>query len=85
MYRVNNRGHSSGNDDAYERLANAIIITAARDYRTALRKLSRNSSNADAIREKESIERFFYSGWFGILTGLDPDLLIRRLREEARK
>ena len=31
--------------DPYEKLANAIIIQAARDYRTALRKLRRNPRN----------------------------------------
>lgn len=82
MYMVKNKGHSAG-EDGYERLANAIIITACRDYRTTLRKLSRNKNNRDAMSEKESIERFFRSGWFGVLTGIDPELLIRKLQEEV--
>ena len=82
MYMVKNKGHSTG-DDGYERLANAIILSACRDYRTTLRKLSRNKNNRDAMSEKESIERIFRSGWFGVLTGIDPEMLIRKLQEEV--
>lgn len=82
MYRVKNKGHSAG-ADGYERLANAIIISACRDYRVALRKLARNKNNDMAMAEKESIERFFRSGWFGVLTSIDPEMLIRKLQEEV--
>lgn len=47
--------------DPYEKLANAIVIQAAKDYRTALRKLKRNPRNHLAKGEAESIERFFRS------------------------
>ena len=50
--------------EAYERLANAVVIKAAKDYRRALKKLSRNHNNLDAMSEIASIERFFRSGWF---------------------
>lgn len=55
----------------YEDLANAIILRAVKDYRR-----SYNS------RELEDIERFFRSDWFGVLTNIDGEMLIRRLREE---
>ena len=45
--------------DGYERLANAIIIQAAKDYRVALLRLRCKPGNKDAQNEKESIERFF--------------------------
>ena len=35
-------------------------------------------------QELEEIERFFRSDWFGVLTKLDPDLLIKRLRKEKK-
>ena len=70
-------------DTPYENLANAIILQAVRDYRKALRTLSRYPKNRSAQYERGSIERFFRSEWFGILTNLDPELLICRLREEA--
>ena len=82
MYMVKNKGHSTG-DDGYERLANAIILSACRDYSTTLRKLSRYKIYRDAMSEKESIEKFFRSGWFGVLTGIDPEMLIRKLQEEV--
>ncbi len=67
----------------YENLANAIIVQAAEDYRKALRSLSCNPDNRSAQYERCSIERFFRSGWFSVLTSMDPELLIRRLHEEA--
>lgn len=67
----------------YENLANGIIVQAASDYKAALKKIKKNPQNQDAVDEALSIERFFHSGWYGALTALDGDFLIRRLREEA--
>ena len=69
--------------DAYEKLANAIIIQAAKDYRVAKRKLRRKPGNKDAKSEAESIERFFRSDWFRALTEVDGEMLIRKLNEEV--
>ena len=55
----------------YENLANAIVLSAVRDYR--------NSTSKDEI---QSIERFFRSEWFSVLTSVDAEFLIRNLREE---
>ena len=60
--------------DPYENLANAIILQAVKDYR-----LTDNES------ELKKIERFFHSDWFSVLTSLDPDLLIQKLRKEKRQ
>ena len=81
---VNNRDHLSENVDAYVNLANAVILTACKDYRKVLKKLSRNPGNRDALVAKKLIERFFQSGWFGILTSIDPEMLIDRLQKEVR-
>jgi len=70
--------------DAYEKLANAIIILAAKDYRKALKRLKRNPHNQAAQAEADSIERFFRSQWYEVLTDVPGELLIRKLREEAR-
>ena len=59
--------------DPYENLANAIILRAVEDYRLT-----------DNEEELEEIEAFFRSDWFAILTRLDPDLLIKKLRKEKR-
>ena len=55
----------------YEELANAIVLQAVKDYRLH-----------DDAPELASIERFFRSGWFGVLTQIDPEILITKLRKE---
>ena len=69
--------------DSYENLANAIVITAAKDYRDALRSLTRNKNNNNAKRMKEEVERFFNSDWYSVLTDLDGAFLMRKIQEEV--
>lgn len=71
--------------DPYEKLANAIIIQAAKDYRATLRKLRRNPRNHLAQAETDSIERFFRSGWYKCLTDVDGEMVLRKLREEDKR
>lgn len=70
-------------EDAYERLANAIIVNAANDYRVVLKKCKRNPNDELICREKEKIEKFFHSPWYRVLTTVDGEYLIKKLREEA--
>ena len=60
--------------DPYQELANAIVLQAVKDYR-----------RTDDERELREIERFFRSAWFGVLTSVDPDLLISKLRKEKKQ
>ena len=69
--------------DPYEKLANAIILQAVKDYRAARRKLKRNPRNHLAQAEIDSIERFFRSSWYGCLTEVEGEMLIRKLKEEV--
>jgi hypothetical protein len=62
-------------ETAYENLANAIVVQAVKDYRAAKR-----TGNSGRIA---SIRRFFRSAWFGTLTDVDGEYLIRILDEEA--
>lgn len=62
--------------ERYAEFANAIIVSAVREYRTYLRKLSRNENDRNAQIKIDELEFFFYSDWFGILTNLNPDYLI---------
>ena len=78
-------GNKNLAEDPYERLANAIILQAVSDYRVALKKIKANPRNRDAIDEALSIERFFRSGWYGVLTSVDGEYLIKRLQEEIRQ
>lgn len=69
--------------DNYNNLANAIILQAAKDYRKALRTLSMNPNNRSAQYERRRIEQFFRSSWFGVLTSIDPEMLIAKLKAEV--
>ena len=69
-------------EDPYERLANAIILQAASDYRRNLKKLKKNPQNRDVLSEVLQIEKFFRSPWYQVLTTVDGEFLIQKLRKE---
>jgi hypothetical protein len=69
--------------DPYENLANAIVAQAARDYLTALKRLKKNPETRWRWMKPCELEKFFHSGWYGVLTSVDPDYLIRKLREKV--
>ena len=71
------------NTQACRDLANAIIIQAAKDYRTALRRKRRNPDSVRADYTIREIERFLRSEWFTCLTGVKGEYLIERIRKEA--
>ena len=60
--------------DPYQELANAVILRAVEDYRLT-----------DDEKELKELEHFFRSSWFGVLTKVDPDLLITKLRKEKKQ
>jgi hypothetical protein len=68
----------------YENLANAVILQAVHDYRTALKALRMNPQNKAAKSDKDEIERFFRSQWYQALTTVDGEMLIRKLNEEVK-
>ena len=68
--------------DPYEALANAVVEQAVKDYRTARRKLKRDPSDDRAREEIVSIEKFFHSKRFTLFTLVDPDYILRMLKEE---
>ena len=57
------------NIEAYQNLANAIIIRACEDYKTG--KIN-----------DYSFENFCRSGWFRILTKVNPEYLIKKMEIE---
>lgn len=67
----------------YENLANAIILQAVRDYRTALKCLKMNPQNKNAQHDRTEIERFVRSQWYSTLTSVDSEMLIHSLCEEV--
>lgn len=70
-------------DDKYEDLANAIVLTAVKDYREALKKLKKHPRNNSALYTKNEVERFFRSNWYSSLTSIDPEILVKKLIEEV--
>lgn len=72
-------------DNPYVLLANEIILEAVKEYRCALKKLSRGRVNKSAEISKQEILRFFRSDWFGNLTQIDPEVLICKLDEEVEE
>lgn len=67
----------------YQAIANAVVEQAAKDYRQALKAVSLNSRNREAKAIVSECEAFFRSDWYGVLTGLDGEALMAKIREEA--
>ena len=65
------------NYEGYEKLANAIVIQAYYDYKKALKRKNKC--------EKESIERFFYSEFYMLLTSINPNYLMNNAKREVRR
>lgn len=68
--------------EPYENLANAIVVLAAKDYRVALRKRKRHPGSHEAQYRVSKLEGFFRSEWYGILTDVDGEYLMERIRKE---
>jgi len=71
--------------DPYQELANAIVMQAVKDYRIALLHSMKRPDNNGYQIEVASLERFFRSGWFGELTSINAEYLIRRVNEEVQR
>lgn len=69
--------------DAYENLANAIILMAVKDYRWALNKLKKRPNYEQAKRIIKEVEKFFHSSWYRELTSVDGNFLIEKIRSEV--
>ena len=73
--------------EPYQALANAIVELAVKDYRTALKYHYRHPDKKEYADEVKNLERFFRSGWYGMLTDLDSEYLMssvcRMVREEV--
>lgn len=68
--------------DFYTELANAIVIQAAKDYRKALKTLKRYPRYEPAKAVVAEVEEFFRSDWYRMLTSVDADMLMRKIRRE---
>ena len=69
----------------YQALANAIVELAVKDYKKALKRHYRFPNSEDYAAEVKSLERFFRSGWYGMLTDLDAEYLMTGVRRMVYK
>lgn len=67
----------------YAELANAIVLSAVKDYRRALKRLCMYPRDDSALRTKIECERFFQSRWFAVLTDVDGEVLMEKLQAEV--
>ncbi len=70
------------NNDAYENLANAVVLAKVEDYRRALKRLAMKPEDKSAKAQVDSLERYFKSARYSRYTSVDGEYLIRKLREE---
>ena len=64
-------------------LANAVILQAVQDYREVCLTLKRRPDRRKLLNRKQSLERFFLSGWFKKLSALDGKTLLESLKKEC--
>lgn len=63
-------------------LANAIILQAVKDYRTAYAAYRRNPNSKSACDEVTELVRFFTGSWYAELTSVNGEYLVRKLNAE---
>lgn len=69
-------------DQNWQDLAEAIVLTAVEDWRSSSFALQfPSTATAEMLKLFRSCERFFSSGYFELLTGLDGNTFLKRLKE----
>lgn len=66
--------------DPYQELANAIIVTASKDYMRAYKKYLRTGEGYGNVMKEE---RFFFTDWFNILSDANPTYLVQAMRKKC--
>jgi len=69
--------------DPYDSLANAIILQAVKDWRDSVKKLKKRPRFQPAMDMKEECEEFFLSDYYKILSSVDGEWLLNKLKKEA--
>ena len=66
----------------YEELANAIIVSASRDYMKVYKRYLRTGLGYERVMYEEE---FFFSEWFGVLSNADPKYLVEQMRKKCEE
>ena len=66
---------------AIRELANGIVMQAVTDYRNALKGISYDKKHTPESIINE-VENFFHSYYYRLLTKVDADYLLERIRKE---
>ena len=69
-------------DVGYYGLANAIIIKAIKDYRSAIKRVKKNKNDSRAISRINEVRRFFRSQYFQSLCDYDGEYIIEKVEKE---
>lgn len=66
--------------DPYQELANAIIVSASKDYMRAYKKYLRTGLDYGKVMKEE---RFFFTDWFNTLSDANPTHLVQAMRKKC--
>ncbi len=69
----------------YKDLANAIILQAVEDYRKWTKEYSGSHDDRKLRKGIVELKEFFRSEWFSLLTKLDGEQLLARLKSELEE
>ena len=68
--------------EAYNELANAIIIEAVKDYKRHVKRIISGKGKDADYNEISKIETFIKSGYFRSLTKVDPQVIMEYLEKQ---
>ena len=80
--------HVSSYENPMFRLASAIIEQASQDYLEAMTYLyetPKGRRRGACVIDKIELEEFFRGDWYRMLSNIDGELMITRLRESAKE
>ena len=66
--------------DPYQELANAIIVTASRDYMRVYKKYLKTGDGYGNVMKEE---QFFFTDWFSFLSEANPTYLVEAMRKKC--
>jgi hypothetical protein len=74
-----------GYAENYRLLAEAIVLQAVQDYKRFYKAYLKRPKDRVVLGELSSLRWFFRSQWFGLLSGMDGTVLMKRIEREPDK